>query len=207
MDLVLPCSSAQVSCHETGLGHASPACTVFTCIQCNMHCQATMPREAGPVPFGLFLVCVLHLCACGEGLGCSALSATFHYTSGSQEQQALVFQMIQQIQQKRELQRLQMTGSSQLPMTGLGPATSTSLLHSSSTVASTASNTLLSSISPQQLNPANSLMASPPLSTPGNSLMSAAAGAAIPPVLTAQTNPFLSLQSDSGGQKGMVSNV
>ncbi|XP_066483262.1 protein AF-17 isoform X1 [Tiliqua scincoides] len=124
----------------------------------------------------------------------------------STEQQALVFQMIQQIQQKRELQRLQMTGSSQLPMTGLVPATSTSLLHSNSTAPSTASNTLLSSISPQQLNPAGSLMASPPLSTPGNSLMSAAAGTAIPPVLTAQTNPFLSLQGDSCGQKGMGMN-
>ncbi|XP_053115974.1 protein AF-17 isoform X2 [Hemicordylus capensis] len=121
------------------------------------------------------------------------------------EQQTLVFQMIQQIQQKRELQRLQMTGSSQLPITGLVPATSTSLLHSS-TAPSTASSTLLTSISPQQLNPASSLMASSPLSAPGNSLMSAAAGAAIPAVLTTQTNPFLSLQGDSGSQKGMSMN-
>ncbi|XP_070585938.1 protein AF-17 isoform X2 [Erythrolamprus reginae] len=115
------------------------------------------------------------------------------------EQQALIFQMIQQIQHKRELQRLQMTGSS---MTGLGPVTTTSLLHSSNNAPSAANSVLLASISPQQLNPASSLMASPPLSTPGNSLMSAA-GAVIPPVLTAQTNPFLSLQGDSSSQKGM----
>lgn len=124
----------------------------------------------------------------------------------STEQQALVFQMVQQIQQKRELQRLQMTGSSQLPLTGLVPATSTSLLLSNTTAPSIASNTLLSSISPQHLNPATSLMASPSLSTPGNSLMSTAAGTAIPPVLGAQTNPFLSLQGDSGAQKGMSMN-
>ncbi|XP_061446448.1 protein AF-17 isoform X6 [Rhineura floridana] len=122
------------------------------------------------------------------------------------EQQALVFQMIQQIQQKRELQRLQMTGSSQLPMTGLGPATSTSLLHSNNPAASAANSTLLASISPQQLHTASSLMASPTLSTPGNSLMSAAAAGSIPPVLTAQTNPFLSLQGDSSSQKGMSMN-
>ncbi|XP_044300395.1 protein AF-17 isoform X4 [Varanus komodoensis] len=124
----------------------------------------------------------------------------------SSEQQALVFQMIQQIQQKRDLQRLQMTGSSQLPMAGLGPATSSSLLHSNSSAPPAANSTLLASISPQQLNPASSLMASPPLSTPGNSLMSAPAGATIPPVLTAQTNPFLSLQGDNGSQKGMSMN-
>uniref|UniRef100_G1KUL6 MLLT6, PHD finger containing n=1 Tax=Anolis carolinensis TaxID=28377 RepID=G1KUL6_ANOCA len=88
----------------------------------------------------------------------------------SPEQQALVFQMIQQIQQKRELQRLQMTSNS------------------------------------QQLNPASSLMASSPLSTHGNSLMSAATGAAIPPIMTAQTNPFLNLQGDSNSQKGMSMN-
>ncbi|XP_072860394.2 protein AF-17 isoform X1 [Pogona vitticeps] len=122
------------------------------------------------------------------------------------EQQTLVFQMIQQIQQKRELQRLQMTGSSQLPLSGLGTATSTSLLHSNSAASSAANSTLLASISPQQLNQASSLMASSPLSTPGNNLMSAAAGAAIPPVLTAQTNPFLNLQADGGGQKGMSMN-
>ncbi|XP_062994579.1 protein AF-17 isoform X2 [Elgaria multicarinata webbii] len=124
----------------------------------------------------------------------------------SPEQQTLVFQMIQQIQQKRDLQRLQMTGSSQLSMTGLGPATSSSLLQSSSAAPSATNSTLLASISPQQLNPASSLMASPPLSTPGNSLMSATAGATIPPVLTAQTNPFLSLQGDGGSQKGMSMN-
>ncbi|XP_026525604.1 protein AF-17 isoform X1 [Notechis scutatus] len=118
------------------------------------------------------------------------------------EQQTLIFQMIQQIQHKRELQRLQMTGSS---MTGLGPVTTTSLLHSSNNAPSAANSTLLASISPQQLNPASSLMASPPLSTPGNSLMSAA-GAVIPPVLTAQTNPFLNLQGDSSSQKGMSIN-
>uniref|UniRef100_A0A670ZAB9 MLLT6, PHD finger containing n=1 Tax=Pseudonaja textilis TaxID=8673 RepID=A0A670ZAB9_PSETE len=118
------------------------------------------------------------------------------------EQQTLIFQMIQQIQHKRELQRLQMTGSS---MTGLGPVTTTSLLHSSNNAPSAANSTLLASISPQQLNPASSLMASPPLSTPGNSLMSAA-GAVIPPVLTAQTNPFLNLQGDNSSQKGMSIN-
>ncbi|XP_077170333.1 protein AF-17 isoform X2 [Paroedura picta] len=122
----------------------------------------------------------------------------------SPEQQALVFQMIQQIQQKRELQRLQMTGSSQLPMAGLLPATSASLLHPNSAAPSAASNTLLASISPQQLNPAGSLMTSSPLSTPGNSLMSA--GTAIPAVLSAQTNPFLNLQGDSSGQKGLSMN-
>ncbi|XP_016850091.1 protein AF-17 isoform X2 [Anolis carolinensis] len=124
----------------------------------------------------------------------------------SPEQQALVFQMIQQIQQKRELQRLQMTSNSQVPMTGLGTATSSSLLHSNNTVPSAANSTLLSSISPQQLNPASSLMASSPLSTHGNSLMSAATGAAIPPIMTAQTNPFLNLQGDSNSQKGMSMN-
>ncbi|XP_042331829.1 protein AF-17 isoform X2 [Sceloporus undulatus] len=122
------------------------------------------------------------------------------------EQQTLVFQMIQQIQQKRELQRLQMTSNPQLPMSGLGTATSTSLLHSNNTAPSAANSTLLASISPQQLNPANSLMASSPLSTPGNSLMSAAAGTVIPPVLTAQTNPFLNLQGDNSSQKGMSMN-
>ncbi|KAJ7313639.1 hypothetical protein JRQ81_005206 [Phrynocephalus forsythii] len=122
------------------------------------------------------------------------------------EQQTLVFQMIQQIQQKRELQRLQMTGSSQLPMTGLGTVTSTPLLHPNNAASSVANNTLLASISPQQLNQASSLMASSPLSTPGNNLMSAAAGTAIPPVLTAQTNPFLNLQADGSGQKGMSMN-
>ncbi|XP_048373322.1 protein AF-17 isoform X3 [Sphaerodactylus townsendi] len=122
------------------------------------------------------------------------------------EQQTLVFQMIQQIQQKRELQRLQMAGSSQLPMAGLLPVTSTSLLHSNNAAPSAVSNTLLASISPQQLNPTSSLMASPPLSTPSNSLMSAAAGATIPSVLSTQTNPFLNLQGESGTQKGLSMN-
>ncbi|KAH1174175.1 protein AF-17 isoform X1 [Mauremys mutica] len=126
------------------------------------------------------------------------------------EQQALVFQMMQQIQQKRELQRLQMTGTSQLPMTNLLTATSTPLLHSSATALMTSAappppsgSSLLASISPQQLNPGNSLMGTPtasPLSAPGNSLMSSGAG--VPPVLSTQTNPFLNLQVDSSAQKG-----
>uniref|UniRef100_A0A8D0HSK9 MLLT6, PHD finger containing n=1 Tax=Sphenodon punctatus TaxID=8508 RepID=A0A8D0HSK9_SPHPU len=127
------------------------------------------------------------------------------------EQQALVFQMMQQIQQKRELQRLQMTGATQLPMSSLLTATSTSLLHSSaashmtSTAPPAGGNTLMTSISPQQLNLGNSLMASPAapsLSAPANSLM--AAGTGVPPVLTAQANSFLKLQTDSCAQKGMV---
>ncbi|XP_075767546.1 protein AF-17 isoform X2 [Pelodiscus sinensis] len=128
----------------------------------------------------------------------------------NQEQQALVFQMMQQIQQKRELQRLQMTGTSQLPMTNLLTATSAPLLHSSATALMTSaappppsSSSLLASISPQQLNPSNSLMGTPtasPLSAPGNNLM--AAGAGVPPVLSAQANPFLTLQADGSAQKG-----
>uniref|UniRef100_A0A8C3SMT8 MLLT6, PHD finger containing n=1 Tax=Chelydra serpentina TaxID=8475 RepID=A0A8C3SMT8_CHESE len=123
------------------------------------------------------------------------------------EQQALVFQMMQQIQQKRELQRLQMTGTSQLLT-----ATSAPLLHSSATALMTSAappppsgSSLLASISPQQLNPGNSLMGTPtapPLSAPGNSLM--ASGAGVPSVLSAQTNPFLNLQADSSAQKGTV---
>nr|XP_025041967.1 protein AF-17 [Pelodiscus sinensis] len=126
------------------------------------------------------------------------------------EQQALVFQMMQQIQQKRELQRLQMTGTSQLPMTNLLTATSAPLLHSSATALMTSAappppsgSSLLASISPQQLNPSNSLMGTPtasPLSAPGNNLM--AAGAGVPPVLSAQANPFLTLQADGSAQKG-----
>ncbi|XP_019363217.1 PREDICTED: protein AF-17 isoform X2 [Gavialis gangeticus] len=132
----------------------------------------------------------------------------------SPEQQALVFQMIQQIQQKRDLQRLQMTGTSQLPMTSLLTATSTPLLHSnanalmtSATQPAPSSSSLMASISPQQLNPGNSLMATPaapPLSAPGNSLV--ASGAGVPPVLTAQSNPFLNLQADSNAQKGTSMN-
>uniref|UniRef100_K7FTZ2 MLLT6, PHD finger containing n=1 Tax=Pelodiscus sinensis TaxID=13735 RepID=K7FTZ2_PELSI len=128
----------------------------------------------------------------------------------NREQQALVFQMMQQIQQKRELQRLQMTGTSQLPMTNLLTATSAPLLHSSATALMTSAappppsgSSLLASISPQQLNPSNSLMGTPtasPLSAPGNNLM--AAGAGVPPVLSAQANPFLTLQADGSAQKG-----
>ncbi|XP_010157996.1 PREDICTED: LOW QUALITY PROTEIN: protein AF-17-like, partial [Eurypyga helias] len=102
------------------------------------------------------------------------------------EQQALVFQMMQQIQQKRELQRLQ-----KLSMTSLLAATSAPL-HSST-----------SALMTSQLNPSNALMApqaTPPLSTPGNSLL--ASGTGIPPVLTAQTNPFLNLQADGNTPKG-----
>ncbi|XP_021233809.1 protein AF-17 isoform X3 [Numida meleagris] len=126
------------------------------------------------------------------------------------EQQALVFQMMQQIQQKRELQRLQMTSSSQLSMSSLLAATSTPLLHSSTSAPMTSapqpppnSGSLMASLSPQQLNPSNALLApqaTPPLSAPGNSLM--ASGTGIPPVLTAQTNPFLNLQADGNTPKG-----
>lgn len=103
-----------------------------------------------------------------------------------------------------------MTGTSQLPMTNLLTATSTPLLHSSATALMTSAappppsgSSLLASISPQQLNPGNSLMGTPtasPLSAPGNSLMSSGAG--VPPVLSTQTNPFLNLQVDSSAQKG-----
>ena len=128
-----------------------------------------------------------------------------------QEQQALVFQMMQQIQQKRELQRLQMTSSSQLSMSSLLAATSAPLHSSTSALMTSApqpppsSSSLLASLSPQQLNPSNALMApqaTPPLSAPGNSLL--ASGTGIPPVLTAQTNPFLNLQADGNTPKGTV---
>ncbi|OXB63641.1 hypothetical protein ASZ78_008956 [Callipepla squamata] len=128
------------------------------------------------------------------------------------EQQALVFQMMQQIQQKRELQRLQMSSSSQLSMSSLLAATSTPLLHSSTSVPMTSapqlppsSSSLMASLSPQQLNPSNALLApqaTPPLSAPGSSLM--ASGTGIPPILTAQTNPFLNLQADGNTPKGTV---
>ncbi|KAM9267344.1 protein AF-17 [Morus bassanus] len=129
------------------------------------------------------------------------------------EQQALVFQMMQQIQQKRELQRLQMTSSSQLSMTSLLAATSAPLHSSTSALMTSApqpppsSSSLLASLSPQQLNPSNALMApqaTPPLSTPGSSLL--ASGTGIPPVLTAQTNPFLNLQADGNTPKGTSMN-
>lgn len=64
----------------------------------------------------------------------------------------------------------------------------------------------MASLSPQQLNPSNALLAppqaTPPLSAPGSSLM--ASGTGIPPVLTAQTNPFLNLQADGNTPKGTV---
>ncbi|PKU34732.1 protein af-17 isoform x5 [Limosa lapponica baueri] len=127
------------------------------------------------------------------------------------EQQALVFQMMQQIQQKRELQRLQMTSSSQLSMTSLLAATSAPLHSSTSALMTSApppppsSSSLMASLSPQQLNPSNALLApqaTPPLNAPGNSLL--ASGTGIPPVLTAQTNPFLNLQADGNTPKGTV---
>uniref|UniRef100_A0A8C3UT88 MLLT6, PHD finger containing n=1 Tax=Catharus ustulatus TaxID=91951 RepID=A0A8C3UT88_CATUS len=127
------------------------------------------------------------------------------------EQQALVFQMMQQIQQKRELQRLQMSGSSQLAMSGLLAATSAPLHSSPSALLTSAapssgsllapssgsllapsSGSLLASLSPQQLNPGGALLApqaTPPLGS----------GSAM-----AQPNPFLSLQPDGGTPKGAV---
>ncbi|NXB40191.1 AF17 protein, partial [Eulacestoma nigropectus] len=118
------------------------------------------------------------------------------------EQQALVFQMMQQIQQKRELQRLQMSGSSQLSMSGLLAATSAPLHSSPSALMTSAppaapgSSSLLASLSPQQLM---APQATPPLSAAGSLLGS---GSAIAPVLAAQPNPFLSLQADGSTPKG-----
>lgn len=123
-----------------------------------------------------------------------------------QEQQALVFQMMQQIQQKRELQRLQMGGSSQLSMSSLLAPTSAPLHSSPSALMTSApqpppgsGSSLLASLSPQQLL---APQATPPLSAPANSLL--ASGTGIPPVLTAQTNPFLSLPADGNTAKGTV---
>lgn len=122
-----------------------------------------------------------------------------------QEHQTVVYQMIQQIQQKRELQRLQMAGGSQLPMASLLAGSSTPLL-------STGTPGLLPTASAPPLLPAGALVA-PALSN-NTSLMAAAAAAAAvaaaggPPVLTAQTNPFLSLSgadSSGSGPKGGVS--
>lgn len=113
--------------------------------------------------------------------------------------------MIQQIQQKRELQRLQMAGGSQLPMASLLAGSSTPLL-------SAGTPGLLPTASAPPLLPAGALVA-PSLSN-NTSLMAAAAAAAAvaaaggPPVLTAQTNPFLSLSGADGsasGPKGGVS--
>nr|XP_033774192.1 protein AF-17 isoform X2 [Geotrypetes seraphini] len=131
------------------------------------------------------------------------------------EQQNLVYQMMQQIHQRRELQRLQLAGASQLP--NLLTATTTALLHSGTNLLTSSNTTSLhtgnSLISPQ-LNPGNNLMASskaPPLLTgtnlitsvnAGNSLMTAAGVSSGPPVLKAQTNPFFSLQAESNTQKG-----
>ncbi|XP_027554704.1 protein AF-17 isoform X4 [Neopelma chrysocephalum] len=120
------------------------------------------------------------------------------------EQQALVFQMMQQIQQKRELQRLQMSSSSQLSMSSLLAATSAPALMTSAPQPPPSTSSLLASLSPQQLNPSNALLAAPqatpPLSTPGSSLL--ASGTGLPPVLTAQPNPFLNLQADGNTPKG-----
>uniref|UniRef100_A0A663MQM9 MLLT6, PHD finger containing n=1 Tax=Athene cunicularia TaxID=194338 RepID=A0A663MQM9_ATHCN len=110
------------------------------------------------------------------------------------EQQALVFQMMQQIQQKRELQRLQMTSSSQLSMTSLLAATSAPL-HSSTSALMTSAPPPNALLAPQ---------ATPPLSAPGSNLL--ASGTGIPPVLTAQTNPFLNLQADGNTPKGTSMN-
>uniref|UniRef100_A0A7N4PZ63 MLLT6, PHD finger containing n=1 Tax=Sarcophilus harrisii TaxID=9305 RepID=A0A7N4PZ63_SARHA len=108
------------------------------------------------------------------------------------DHQTVVYQMIQQIQQKRELQRLQMSGGSQLPMASLLAGGTAPLLPSSTPG-------LLPSAAAPPLLPAGSLVA-PALGT-GTTLMAAAAGG--PPVLTAQTNPFLSLPgADNSGQKG-----
>lgn len=124
-----------------------------------------------------------------------------------QEHQTVVYQMIQQIQQKRELQRLQMAGGSQLPMASLLAGSSTPLL-------SAGTPGLLPTASAPPLLPTGALVA-PSLSN-NTSLMAAAAAAAAvaaaggPPVLTAQTNPFLSLSGADGsgsGPKGGVSKV
>lgn len=118
------------------------------------------------------------------------------------EHQTVVYQMIQQIQQKRELQRLQMAGGSQLPMASLLAGSSTPLL-------SAGTPGLLPTASAPPLLPAGALVA-PSLGS-NTSLMAAAAAAAAvaaaggPPVLTAQTNPFLSLpgaDASGSGPKG-----
>ncbi|XP_030321917.1 protein AF-17 isoform X2 [Calypte anna] len=127
------------------------------------------------------------------------------------EQQALVFQMMQQIQQKRELQRLQMTNSSQLSMSNLLAATSAPLHSSTSALMTSAppqpppsTSSLLASLSPQQLNPSSSLLAPQATPPPGSSLL--ASGTGMPPVLTAQTHPFLNLQADGNTPKGTSMN-
>ncbi|XP_057570470.1 protein AF-17 isoform X7 [Hippopotamus amphibius kiboko] len=115
------------------------------------------------------------------------------------EHQTVVYQMIQQVQQKRELQRLQMAGGSQLPMASLLAGSSTPLL-------SAGTPGLLPTASAPPLLPAGALVA-PSLGN-NTSLMAAAAAAAAvaaaggPPVLTAQTNPFLSLSGADGSGSG-----
>lgn len=113
--------------------------------------------------------------------------------------------MLQQLQQKRDLQRLQMAGGSPLPMASLLAGSSTPLL-------SAGTPGLLPTASAPPLLPAGALVA-PSLGN-NTSLMAAAAAAAAvaaaggPPVLTAQTNPFLSLSGADGsgsGPKGGVS--
>ncbi|NWV74398.1 AF17 protein, partial [Dasyornis broadbenti] len=120
------------------------------------------------------------------------------------EQQALVFQMMQQIQQKRELQRLQMSGSSQLAMSSLLAATSAPLHSSPSALMTSAPQAApgsSSSLLVASLSPGGALLApqaTPPLSAAGSLLGS---GSAMPPVLAAQPNPFLSLQPDGSAPK------
>ena len=122
-----------------------------------------------------------------------------------QEHQTVVYQMIQQIQQKRELQRLQMAGGSQLPMASLLAGSSTPLLPAGTPG-------LLPTASAPPLLPAGALVA-PSLGNSTSLMAAAAAAAAVaaaggPPVLTAQTNPFLSLSgadSSGSGPKGGVS--
>uniref|UniRef100_G3TMK2 MLLT6, PHD finger containing n=1 Tax=Loxodonta africana TaxID=9785 RepID=G3TMK2_LOXAF len=103
------------------------------------------------------------------------------------EHQTVIYQMIQQIQQKRELQRLQMAGGSQLPMASLLAGSSTPLL-------SAGTPGLLPTASAPPLLPAGALVA-PSLGN-NTSLMGG------PPVLTAQTNPFLSLSGADGSGSG-----
>lgn len=122
-----------------------------------------------------------------------------------QEHQTVVYQMIQQIQQKRELQRLQMAGGSQLPMASLLAGSSTPLL-------SAGTPGLLPTASAPPLLPAGALVA-PSLGSSTSLMAAAAAAAAVaaaggPPVLTAQTNPFVSLpgaDASGNGPKGGVS--
>ncbi|XP_045155319.1 protein AF-17 [Echinops telfairi] len=115
------------------------------------------------------------------------------------EHQTVVCQMIQHIQQKRELQRLQMAGGSQLPMASLLAGSSTPLL-------SAGTPGLLPTASAPPLLQAGALVA-PSLGNNASLMAAAAAAAAVaaaggPPVLTAQTNPFLSLSGADGSSSG-----